>query len=504
MGSSGSKGGLFGFFKGADGSGKEITREISALERELKAARRRKDLARVAVTFDRLGLKHLQSGNAPLAQESYLEILKLYNRSKEAGPRKVLATAYNNLGVSYRIQNDLENAAKFIKKSLEVNTQHGHQKEMIVDHYNLAMLKCQEADFENAMDHLYQALTIATRMEDHEWTALLALHRAWIYLYTCRYRDALADYTFVLHQSTALKAIDWMVDAMCGMSRCYQNLGEYYHAHQSAEDVLQLTKERGEDVLEAKALARFSEFLLNLGDPDEARANALRAKELNNESDTATTLLTFRLMALVNAKRGMSDNSRKYLDRAYEICVNVQDRINEAHVLFDMAKLDYDEVKHREALAKAERAAKAIAATRNKELECLNSILKGRIHQAMGDPDRSFRYRQRAMKLAEETGMPDLVWRAHYNLGRLNHAQKRHDEAYSHYHAGIQVLENMAANLRKNALAEVFYRDRERCKIFQDMVLLLALRNRKEEARFYFNRIGCSDIRDKIAHLLEV
>lgn len=491
--------GWLGLFQRASSVDSELEKQVSLQEKTLKQAKKKKDYAKQAIALDHLGFTHLRLGNPQTALDHWIEILTLYNRSKH---RAVLATTYGNMASAYRIKNELENAKRFYQKSFAINQQNGSKPGLLIDCYNLAMTAAETADYPDAMSLLDQALTLANDLNEALWTTYLVKLKSDLLFFLCRHREALEGYEFVLNESDRLKRTDWSLQALCGICQCYLRLGDYYSAYQCMEDAQEVADTVSLKWLRALVKTQFGELILQLGDPDKARKLALDAKNLtSDEIDSTTTVVIYRLMAQVNAQRGMSENSRKYYEHARELTQQSRNRMAEAQVLYDVASLDFMEGKHREAYGVATQTARLVQEVGDRYLDCELSILQGRIYQAMGELEKSQAAREKALVMAKELKCPELIWKAHYNLGRLYHAHKRLDAAYSHYISAVEMLDFVASHLRTNVLAGIYFSEKDRIKVFQDLILLLVAKDRRDEAKYYYNRIELPEIKEKLKHL---
>jgi tetratricopeptide (TPR) repeat protein len=483
-------------------SPRQLRRQIGRLQRQARHARRKDDLAAETDALQDAAFLLHEHGSWKEASEAWIEILKLYNH--EQG-RPAQAVTFANLGSTLRDAGELDQAQRYFEKALAITEDTGDVRGCIRNAFNLGMFFASTADYPSATRYLDQALGHAESAQDREWVARCHRYRGEVLFIACRFAEALESFDRVATAAEELGSIDWAIEALCWMSMCYRWLGAYQPAIQALEDAYVAAEETKLAALRVQVMAHISDLSLALGDCDRARDYALKARKIIDQETVPlrSQVMVNITMGWVNAERGMTEKTRAYFDTALELAREIQHRIHEARILYHYAALELRQAKLQQAFARAGDALRLARETRDSLLEGFITILLGRIAQRQGEQDKSLSYRQRALEIAGRIEVKELLWQAHYNLGRLYQRMKRPEEAEHHYRHAVEILETLAGTIGTKYYTEAFFGDRKRMRLYQDLITHLVAQNKGPEARAYYERLSSPLLRERLQNLVQ-
>src|SRR4029079_14057780 len=107
-----------------------------------------------------------------------------------------------------------------------------------------------------------------------------------------------------------------------------------------------------------------------------------------------------------------------------------------------------------------------------------------------------------ALSLAEELGVPWLLFESHYILGRTLRAQGQSERAYAAYWSAAEALERVRSELQPEELLVSLVSDKT--DVYQELVLLCLERSVVEEARQHAERGKSRAFSERLSRSVEV
>ncbi len=483
---------------------KEGRKLVKQLEKQVRQARKKSDYKTEAKAWEDLAYFYMETGELEQARDAWIEVLKLF---QGAGERKKTGSVFMNLGAVSHKMNEPEESERFYRKALAVHEDISERKGAVQDYYNLAMLSASQSDFATAVTYLEKGWAIAEADEEDAamkaLSALLVEYLGNYYFHFCDYEKAIDKFRKLVSLGEGNDTAEWAVKGLCGLSRSYMLIGEYHDSFHSLEDAMECAENSESPELKARALTQISHVYLSLGDTDKARSFALKAKELIDEEQfPALSIRVYTAMAHVNSERGMSEKTREYLDRAMALAEATGNNVEQMNILWNYANVDLKEGRFREAYSRSGKALRIVLDIGDRLMEGYLSITMGKIYQRMGDRENALNCREKALQIADDIDVPELLWEAHYSLGRLYHSMKKFNDAYSHYRKAVETLDYLGEKIRVKYLADIYFQKKSRIRVYQDLITLLIALNRKEEASMYYRRVGSSELKNRLKHLI--
>jgi len=304
----------------------------------------------------------------------------LFSHAVDVGEES--CTAYSNMGMAAKEQGRIEDAKKYLKKSLELNPK------FVAPINHLGLIAMDEGHLDEAAAYMKQVLDLNSK----EVNALNNL--ALIYMQQGRNNEA---------ETCLTKAIELRPDdtnALNNLGKLYRDMGRYEDARTA------LNKALGLKPGHANALINLGAVALSEKKYDEARSCLNKA--LSAEPGNLSALTT---LSEVAEAQGLHDEAQQYLAKAQEM------NPNNATALYNLGKTAMDKGRYEEAKTYLQ---KALAAD-PKSTAALNGL--GMIAVNQGRFDEAVPHLKKALEVDPKN--VEVL----YNLGLAAKGQKQYDEA---------------------------------------------------------------------------
>ena len=111
----------------------------------------------LANSYNNIGLIYYDQGNLEKALEYHEKSLDI---SEEIGDKKGMSFSYNNIGIIYKNQGNLEKALEYNEKSLDISKEIGDKKGIGKNYYNLGIFYDDQGNLEKALEYYEKSLEI--------------------------------------------------------------------------------------------------------------------------------------------------------------------------------------------------------------------------------------------------------------------------------------------------------------------------------------------------------
>ena len=202
-----------------------------------------------------LASSYNQMGGLCVERQQFDKALPLFEKAleiaREIGFRSMESAVLNNMGEALIGLKRRKEARNLLTEAMDIAADIGQQRVLFDVLRNLSTLAVTDAERELAIERIEEALEIARELDSRSYIAIAQLTRAEIH----------AEYIFdpALRQESVEQATE------------------------AYETAIELLKETNVDVQLANALASFGQFLLECGEPAQAREHLSRAVEIYDE-----------------------------------------------------------------------------------------------------------------------------------------------------------------------------------------------------------------------------
>jgi tetratricopeptide (TPR) repeat protein len=250
-----------------------------------------------ADAFKRLGDIAYRRNKFDEAESIYLESLKLYEHSENF---KGKADIYNDLGTIAFYGGDWNKVEDFFNKCLDIAEQSNHIKLLAKVNNNLGAS----------------------------------------YTVRGRYEDAISYYTEALLQFEQLGDASGVAEVYVNMGACHAHRGDWIKAGDCYENSIQHSKEADNIYLTALAYTQRAELCIQMSDYAVAKFYCDQAINIFLKIGHQAGLVdAYKLLGSINRKLKQFDMAKVYLDKALAICRIISNKINEAEILAEHARL---------------------------------------------------------------------------------------------------------------------------------------------------------------------
>lgn len=205
--------------------------------------------------------------------------------AQKLGADEIKPTLLTNLGNTYRLHGDLEQALDCYEQSVKLSIKHNDKSSEAIAQGNIGNIWCAKEEYGKALTFYQKRLDISREIDSQPGIADALAMIAHLYLQIDKFDEALMmgeKSLEVSKDSSYWKGEDY---ALAIIADCYSRMENYKKVQEYAEKRLKLTKTLGNKSGQAHALCKLCEIKINEGKFDEGIDLAIQALELARASE---------------------------------------------------------------------------------------------------------------------------------------------------------------------------------------------------------------------------
>ena len=188
------------------------------LKNELNELELKKFKKSLGSSYNNIGIIYYDQGNLEKAMEYNLKSLTIV---EEIGDKIVMSASYNNIGIIYKKKGNLEKAVEYYAKSFKIDEEIGDKKGMGSSYNNIGMIYKGQGNYEKALEYIQKSLKIREEIGDNRGISTSYNNIGTIYFRQGNIEKAMEYYL------KTLKIREELGDKK-GISSSYNNIGNIY------------------------------------------------------------------------------------------------------------------------------------------------------------------------------------------------------------------------------------------------------------------------------------
>ncbi len=378
----------------------------------------------------------------------------------QVGDLKGIANIYNNLGIVYRLKDELHRAADSYKKAIDLFSRLNDQQGIATSMNNLSSCLEHEGKYNEALDYSFRALDKRKKSKSRSGMAFSYYRIGKIYQAKGELEKALtyADKSLQIRAEIGERlgmAHARLLMAEVDVSHC--RYGESFQLCETAlKDFQSLENEVGA-LLARELLARVH---LRVGDLESAET--LLQEVLAESSKRQQTILTGHCLlnlSRIQFQAGDASRARSLLSRAEKIYRSLQNHREVAEALLDSCALSLREAAYDSASEALEESYSILEELGIRDLVPHYFLQRGRLSSSSGsstDAETARKFFERGLVESRELGLLDLQWELHIEKGKMDARLGDPKLAKIHFLEAKKALDQIHAGLPEGLKAKFF------------------------------------------------
>ncbi|HDP93969.1 MAG TPA: tetratricopeptide repeat protein [Candidatus Aminicenantes bacterium] len=244
---------------------------LNYAEKSLQLTQRINDRPRSGIAMNIMAIIHMQTGDFVNAREYALQAVEIFRTIPSEKGKKVLASALNNIGISYDMQGNYEKALEYYLQSLKIKEALGDRKAIASSLNNVGIILGTLGRNDEALKYYNQVLAIKEELKDRtgmasQYVNIGNIHKDDNDLPRAMefYRNALDIYRETENQS-GIASVLFNIGSVETLLKNLRSARGYFR------NSLELRRQMGEKEGTARTLIELGGIELLLGRPDQAR-----------------------------------------------------------------------------------------------------------------------------------------------------------------------------------------------------------------------------------------
>jgi len=229
-------------------------------------------------SLSEIGVAYYDIGNYEMALDSFL---KMYDCSKKSMDNCGTKAATSNLAAVYEITGKNLEAIQMYKEHIETCSENDRPSEVILTHYDIAMIYQKLDDTEAANEHLMVAFDLSSMRKHPHEKLVVCSQLANLYCKKGALDDALQYFEGALKAAKKLNAEIDMQRTHKQIGEVYLSLKQYSDAEFNYNETLRLAKKIGDKTTLAMAHMHLSLLYRAMGKKEDARYHKKQAVRIN-------------------------------------------------------------------------------------------------------------------------------------------------------------------------------------------------------------------------------
>ena len=252
-------------------------------ENSLALTRKMNDRNREGVADNILAIIYIQKGDYAKSREYALQAVEIFRGSQLESGKKVLASALNNIGISFDMQGDYEQSLDYYLQSLKIKEELGDKVSIARTLNNVGVIFSNLGKDTQALQYYERALEIKQDLDDRIGIASLYINIGNIYQNGKKPSQALDYYRKALDLYRELDNPSGIASALFNMGLMEAEAGQYPSAQTHFRQALELRRQMGEKESVAQTLIELGKADMLMKRYDQARSNLEEGVAISEE-----------------------------------------------------------------------------------------------------------------------------------------------------------------------------------------------------------------------------
>ncbi len=281
----------------------------------------------IAIAFQQLGMFYRLKENYLLSLNYYLKSYEIWKKNNVSDKEKRTSTVLGNIAIIYKLMGDYSNALKFYISALKIEEKSGDKSAVATRLTNIGNIYRVQADYPKALHYYFKSLKLKEELEDKGGVARNLGNIGIVYSEQNDFEKALEYYfnSLKIHQE---------LDDKDGMAINYANIGIAYSDQQKNQQALDyykkalaLSEELNDKSGIAINLGNIGIIYKELGDYNTALNYYQRSLKMKQElGDKYGISLIFGNMGELYLKAKKYNDARRNLNNALFISKQINDK----------------------------------------------------------------------------------------------------------------------------------------------------------------------------------
>ena len=452
----------------------EYYEQALAIHREIGDSGEGPDLDNIGISYRNLG----QFGKALEYFEQALAI------DRGSGDRRAEGTDLHNIGMAYSDLSQYRNALEYYEQALAIDREIGDRGGEVKDLGNIGVVYWSLGQVGKGLEYCEQALAINREIGDRTGEANSLHNLGVVYADFGQYRKAMEYYeqALAIQRGIGDRSGEGKVLASIGLAYLY--LGQYGKAQEYCGEALAIEREIGDRSGEGTDLTNIGVVYWNVGQYGKALEYFGQSlaidREIGNRRGEGEVLAS---IGSVDSSLGRYEKALEYFEQALAINREIGNRAGEGKALINMGLAYWNLGRYEKALESFEQALaiEREIGDRSGEGAVLTNIGLG--YRDLGQYGKARETLEASLAICNETGAPEMLWRAQRGLGEVEARLQAYFEAVSHYDQAIDTIESMRAGLTEKEVKTSFIEGK--LFVYDDFIKLLQTLHGKDPSRGY-------------------
>lgn len=402
------------------------------------------DSVNLEINIGNLGNVYSARGNYKKAIEIYSRSLKMSEKTNDAD---AISRNLGNLGIAYSNLEEHEKGMEYLNKALKIARESRLESREVLWLGSIGNAYSRMGKSDEAVEKYQEAIKKAKEIDD-QWSVINFQGNVGIlYLNTGEFRKAMKLFFDALEYSEKIGDKKSASNFLCNIGIVYENLGMLNQSLQYHRKALDKAREMGD---------RYSEgtFLGNIGN--------------------------------IYKQAGDHQKSEAYYRQALDIAVELEDLKGQGINLGNLGSVCFDQKKFKEALEYYGKALEIARKTKNPIDEGIRLGNMAGTYRELGDYKKSLEIYNRAIQLTLQSGNIHGNVLQYLGRGLTYEKLNKIDEAIADLVKAVEIVENVRTELGVEEYKSSF--SNRYILIYEELIELLILRNRSEDAMEYAER----------------
>jgi diguanylate cyclase (GGDEF)-like protein len=431
------------------------------LEDALAIYREMGDRSGIAGSIQNIGGVHWGKGFYDEALRSLEDALAIF---REIGDKGGVAFSLNNMGAVHWGKGSYDEALRYYKDALEIYREIGDKRSIAYNLNNIGAVHWEKGSYDGASSYFEDALAMRKEIGDKKGIAMSLNSIGNVHRIKGSYDEALRYYEDALAIYREMGDKRSLAYTLNYVGEVYRNKGFYDEALRNLEDALAIRKEIGDRsgiVGSRLSNGRLKRELNLLEDASDLHEQALcLALEIGDRGAESQALTELGLDMLRSNK--LNDSLSK-LNEAFALAIKIKNTEAEVEALRGLGETYINLGESEKAGEAAGKLLSIAEKTNSRKFLAQANLLKARSLS----PQEALPCAEKTLKLSEELGMPEFLWRAHQNLGRILKEKDDLTFARTHFQQAKAIVESIASKLSDRRVREIYLSKPEHRELFE-------------------------------------
>ncbi len=270
-----------------------------------------------------------------------IEIVKGFNID-EKEKKRIIARAYNNLGLSCWVKGDYQRAIQFYKESFDIYIDLDYKRGVSIALNNLGLVYMDQGDYERAQELFQKKLAICEEIGHKNGSGIAYNNLGDIHFYKGEYEKAIDFYLKDLAIAEECGSEKSIGLAYGCLGNVYKEMGRYARAIEEIQKFLKTAEDSQDKFRIGEACCSLTDVYLEMGELRKAEEYLLRAEKVIGEIQSKDVLKTWYLLmvqlALAKGEFHL-EQILEYVDNALRYARELGSKSGEAYCYFVYGKI---------------------------------------------------------------------------------------------------------------------------------------------------------------------